>query len=196
MRVLAFSDIHGDWNALSRLLSFDADAFIGVGDATNGDRDEFLQFLRMFSGKRLLYVPGNNELPNWIPLDVSLHERKVGLGGITIGGLGGSPKTPFNTIFEWEEEYAYKALEKLGYVDVLVSHTPPKGTDHALTYSGIDAGSEAIKWYMETYEPRLILTGHIHERGGLIKKYGNTVVANPYKRGVIVRLPELSIEPI
>jgi len=186
MRFLAFSDIHGDWERLKVLLSTEADLYVSAGDVANGNRDDFILFMRLCGRKPVLAVPGNNELPEWIPNYMNLHGEKKNVQGIVFGGIGGSPRTPFNTIFEWEEDYAYEVLERVGYVDVLVSHAPPKGTRLALTYSGIDAGSEAVRWYIEEYVPRIVVVGHIHEREGMVERIGGTLLVNPGKKGAIV----------
>ena len=199
MRFLAFSDIHGDWSRLKTLLTTKVDLYVSAGDIANGRRDEFILFMRECGQRTCLAVPGNNERPEWIPNYMNLHGEKKVVMGVTFGGLGGSPKTPFNTVFEWEEEYAYGVLERLGYVDVLVSHAPPKGTTLSLTKTGIDAGSEAVRWYIEEYVPLLVIVGHIHEREGVKEKIGGSLVYNPGKRGAIVDYRgsgEFRIEPL
>ena len=115
-----------------------------------------------------------------------------------IGGIGGSPITPFGTVFEWEEEYAYEVLENLGYVDLFLSHTPPKGTRLALTRTGIDAGSEAVAWYIETFAPAVALVGHIHERAHRKEKIGGTLIYNPGKGSIVSLNPsgEISIHEL
>ena len=194
MRFLAFADLHGDFRRLEVLLNTSADAYVNAGDVTHGSREEFIQFMRICGRRTCLSVPGNNELPDWIPNYMNLHGERKTVLGITFGGLGGSPPTPFNTIFEWDEDYAYEILEKIGYVDVLVSHAPPKGTTLAFTYSGTDAGSEAVRWYIEEYVPRIAIVGHIHEREGYKETMGGTIVVNPGRRGLIVEI-EPSGEP-
>ncbi len=188
MRFLTFSDIHGDFTAVKKLLATDVDLYVSVGDISRGDRDSFIEFMRLCGQKRVFAVPGNNDRPEWIPNYMNLHGEKKTFMGVTFGGLGGSPRTPFNTIFEWEEDYAYEVLEKIGYVDVLVSHAPPSGTVLSLTYSGKEAGSEAVRWYIEEYVPSVAVVGHIHERGGKTEKLGGTTVINPGKSGAIIEI--------
>jgi Icc-related predicted phosphoesterase len=188
MRFLAFSDIHGDLNRVRTLLSTDVDLFLCAGDVANGSRDLFIEFSRIVGRKHLLMVPGNNERPEWIPNYMNLHGERKQFMGIVFGGLGGSPPTPFNTVFEWEEDYAYEVLERIGYVDVFLSHTPPKGTKLSYTYSGLDVGSEAVRWYIEEYVPRIAVVGHVHEREGMTDKVLSTPLVNPGKKGVIVEV--------
>jgi len=185
VRLLAFGDLHGDLEWAKTLLSSSVDVYICVGDVGNGDRETVIKFLRLVGNNRLFMVPGNNELPQWIPNYFSVHGEKKKIMGVTIGGIGGSPLTPFRTIFEWDEEYAYDILEGLGYVDIFVSHAPPKGTRLALTKTGVDAGSEAVLWYIENYAPPLALVGHIHERSHLKERIGGTLVYNPGRGSII-----------
>ncbi len=186
MKFLAFSDLHGDLRRAEVLLQTEADLYVAVGDIVNASRDDLIAFFRVVGRRPFFMIPGNNELPEWIPNYFNLHGERKTFMGITFGGLGGSPTTPFGTIFEWEEDYAYEVLEKLGYVDVLVSHTPPRGTQLAFTRTGTDAGSEAVLWYIEEYVPRVAVVGHIHEREGLTERIGGTIVFNPGRRGAIV----------
>ena len=190
MRFLAFSDIHGDWKRVKILLSTDVDLYVCAGDISNDNRDQFIEFLRIIRGKELYMVPGNRDRPEWIPNYMNIHGEKKTYMGITFGGLGGSPITPFETIFEWEEDHAYQILEKIGYVDVFVSHAPPKGTKLSLTFSGKEAGSEAVRWYIEEYVPRIAIVGHIHEREGLSEKVLSTPVINPGKKGAIIEISQ------
>lgn len=61
-------------------------------------------------------------------------------------------------------------------VDVLVTHGPPKGVLDANT-GGIACGSLALLDWIQKYEPRLVVCGHIHEGHG-IAMVGNTLVVN------------------
>ncbi|MDN5358376.1 MAG: uncharacterized protein PWP76_219 [Candidatus Diapherotrites archaeon] len=186
MRILAFSDIHNDWHQLRSLTQEDADIYICAGDLTFGERGLETAADILLPINDLLYiVPGNNERPDHLEefFRHVIHGRVENVKGIRIGGIGGSPRTPFNTLFEWDEDYAYKILERLGKTDIFVSHTPPKGTELARTMSGHDAGSEAVRWYIEEYQPRVAIVGHVHERAGSETWIGETVVVNPGLRG-------------
>ncbi len=183
MIILVFSDVHDDREVVKRLKDEKADLVIFAGDAGS---KEMVDLIAETLGERLLMVPGNNELPDWIPEEVSVHGRVVERNGLRIGGLGGSLKTPFGTIFEWDEDYARSVLSSLGSVDILVSHTPPAGTVLARTRSGEDIGSYAVREYIEENKPSLVITGHVHERGGISIALGKTVIVNPGKRGAIL----------
>ncbi|HIP74091.1 MAG TPA: YfcE family phosphodiesterase [Euryarchaeota archaeon] len=191
MRFLAFSDIHNDWQALRTLTKIEADAYICAGDLTVSGKDidtaiEILQPVK----DRLYIVPGNNELPEQLQKHFpnTVHGRVVEFEGLKIGGIGGSPKTPWDTPFEWDENCAYRLLAELGKVDVFISHAPPKGTKLARTSGGVDAGSEAVRWYIESYQPEFAVVGHVHERAGITINIGKTAVFNPGPKGRMVEI--------
>ncbi len=191
MRAIAFTDIHNDWHALRSLVNEGADLYICAGDLTFSERGlataaEILLPVREF----LFIVPGNNEWPEHLRefFPHVVHGRVEEYNGIRIGGIGGAPRTPWNTLFEWDEEYAFKILEKLGETDVFIAHAPPKETKLARTINGDDVGSEAVRWYIEEHQPRYAVVGHIHERAGVVERIGETVVFNPGVRGKLFEI--------
>jgi hypothetical protein len=86
----------------------------------------------------------------------------VVFNGIRFGGLGGSSPTPFNTVNESPESELWRALERLGNVDVLVSHSPPFGTSLDASGYGGHLGSRAVMRYIKERHPKLVLCGHVH----------------------------------
>ena len=191
MKILAFSDIHNDWHALKTLVQEGVDAYVCAGDITFSEKGmgtavEILQPIKEF----LFIVPGNNEAPEHLQelFPHVVHGKVAEYMGLKIGGIGGAPRTPWNTLFEWDEEYAYQLLEGLGGVDVFVAHAPPRGTGLASTSGGVDAGSEAVRWYVENYRPGYAVVGHIHERAGMVERVGETIVFNPGPRGKILEI--------
>ncbi len=191
MRALAFTDIHNDWHALRILVKEETDIYICAGDLTFAERGiktaaEILLPIR----EEIFIVPGNNERPGTLEefFPHAVHGRVEKIGDLRIGGIGGAPRTPWNTLFEWDEEDAYHLLERLGKTDVFVSHAPPKGTKLALTANGDDAGSEAVRWYIEEYQPRFAVVGHVHERAGVVERIGETLIFNPGLRGKMFQI--------
>jgi hypothetical protein len=109
-------------------------------------------------------VPGNNEGPglSTAGLVQDIDGRVVTFEGLRFGGLGGSSPTPFNTQNEYPESILWERLERLGRVDVLVSHEPPFGTSLDRADNGGHLGSRAVMRYVKSMRPRLLLCGHIH----------------------------------
>jgi Icc-related predicted phosphoesterase len=137
-------------------------------------RDRLLARAREIGENRLLVVLGNHDNPD----PASLHGRTVATSdGLIVGGVGGSlPTGPFP--FQLEEwEYA-SILDKLGRVDILVTHEPPHGTACDIAHGGRHMGSRAVRDYCLRERPRLVLTGHIHESPS-VDRLGRTVLVNP-----------------
>ncbi len=83
-----------------------------------------------------------------------------------------------------ETEKAKKTLNKFGYVDILVSHQPPKSILDKVTakfapkdWKGKHAGSQTILDYIKKKKPDYVFSGHIHESEG-VKRVGKTTVYN------------------
>lgn len=181
VRILHITDVHGSRKGLEIIKRFasHADLIVVTGDVAIDPAS----FRRFYSEAcklgRILYVLGNNEHPSLeAPVGcIKLDGKKLEVAGLTFGGLGGSPITPFNTPNEYKDEDAKPILESLGYVDVLVSHTPPYGTGADLSAVGY-IGSRAVREYMEKYRPKAILSGHVHEASfaGLVE---GVLVVNP-----------------
>jgi len=61
MRLLLFSDIHGDKNALERLMDIDADYYFAAGDLATWGRglDQLAPILQK-RAERMYVIPGNH----------------------------------------------------------------------------------------------------------------------------------------
>jgi len=78
--------------------------------------------------------------------------------------------------------------EPLNYKkSIYLIHTPPYGTKIDCLFSGVHAGSKAIRKFIEEKQPLLTLHGHIHEAPLVtdvyIDKIGQTFVINPGQYG-------------
>ncbi len=186
MRAIVLSDIHGKYDLARRILEKedDYDVIFICGDITDfGSVEEAEEMLFEFSefGK-IYFVPGNCDPPKLAHLiEVgyeSLHGRTVNVGGVKIGGIGGSVITPFNTPFELEESQIRALLRGIGLNGngILVSHCPPKGVLDSVS-GGRRGGSIAIREFIERKQPDYCFCGHIHESKGM-SKLGKTVVVN------------------
>lgn len=185
MLIIQLSDIHRSNIILERLgeLASSADLIVVSGDVTTfGEEEYFRRFMDQLSDlkAKVLYVPGNNDLADFdLPEGIiNIDSKKIQIGGYMFGGLGGSPPTPFNTPNEIPEEVLKERLESLGRVDVLVSHTPPIDTAADRLNSGGHAGSTAVREYVLSMKPRLVLCGHVHEAIAKIR-LGESLVINP-----------------
>jgi Icc-related predicted phosphoesterase len=186
MKLLALSDLHGDYSHIEALRkkAGDFDAVLIAGDITNFGPDErALELLEMFR-EPVLAIPGNCDNPSLLKvLDgnaVNLHNSFHTIGELTFIGLGGSNPTPFNTPFELSEkrigEYIGTLLSKLNRPGkiILLSHAPPRNTTDKVPRGNV--GSDALARFLGRFD--LIVCGHIHEARGKVR-VNNTLVVNP-----------------
>jgi Icc-related predicted phosphoesterase len=190
VKVLFFTDVHSNEQALDWVAKRgkDYEAIVVGGDLARGGSQEFVsRFLHgaLAAGRPVYYVQGNADAPETpLPEEViPLHGLKSRLGRFSVGGLGGSSPTPFRTPFELTDEEARSVLDKLGRVEILVSHCPPKGTKCDKTPSG-HVGSAPVREYVQRQKPVLVLSGHAHESRAVDNLSGTTVVnAGPLMEG-------------
>ncbi|KUJ76389.1 serine/threonine protein phosphatase [Ruegeria marisrubri] len=187
MKVLAFSDLHMARARAADLVqaSSEADLVIGAGDYCNM-RQGLPEAMSMLSGisAPLVLVPGNaesaEELAAAVPEGVHvLHGSGMTVDGVRLFGLGyGVPVTPFG---DWScdmtEAEATEMLDRCDRADILIVHSPPKGTGD-VTSQGVSVGSIAVRDAIERIQPKLAFCGHIHDSWGFRGAIGKTAVAN------------------
>lgn len=189
MRLLHLSDIHGRLSVVRRivrsLLSEDFDLVVVSGDVTDyGHYEEALTILESLTELApVVFVHGNCDFDDVLEISrdnvICAHRRKLSVKGLVIAGVGGSTITPFATPSEYPEEVLSRWLDAIEPpVHVLLTHVPPKGTPLAVTMTGIDAGSEAVRRAVERLQPAVCCCGHIHEARGTAR-LGATVIVNP-----------------
>lgn len=112
------------------------------------------------------------------------------MGGWTIGGLGYSNVTPFNTPGEFTEaEFterlgAFSGIERLA----MVCHCPPKDSLLDRAGEGLHFGSPAVRAFIEREQPAYFFCGHIHEAAGVKQTMGRTFGMNVGKAGYLLDL--------
>jgi len=182
MRIIAFSDVHGSYGRLEKILrkELPCDAVIVAGDlTTHGTIDEASSIIHRLQtfGKPVLAVAGNMDLPVFDSayelMGVNINAKGIVVGDMGFFGVAGSPFTPMNTPYEISEtEIARRA--NMGWQDVeavrwkiFVPHAPPKGTDLDKVLIGKHVGSLAVREFVELHQPDVLVCGHIHESRGL-----------------------------
>jgi uncharacterized protein len=201
MKVLIFSDIHGDSRALERIVEQPADIYIAAGDLSTFRRnlDRCGEILKSL-GERLWVLPGNHETHD----DTSALCEKLGFvdfhrqvrsldgaSGITQwAGLGYSNITPFNTPGEYSEEEISKALAAFEGIKplYLVVHFPPQGTALDEFAPGKHAGSPTLRAWVDRHQPVYLFCGHIHEAAGKSESLGSTQCFNVGKQGYTLEI--------
>jgi uncharacterized protein len=201
MKIVVFSDIHGDLKALERVMVQPADLYICAGDlATFGRGLDRCGAVLKPLGERLWVLPGNHETHD----DIREFARRFGFidfhrqvraiesvkGPTQWAGLGYSNITPFNTPGEYSEEEIAKALAAFDGIQrlYLVVHFPPWNTKLDEYAPGKHAGSPALREWVEREQPAYLFCGHIHETAGLSASLGATQCFNVGKQGHAIEI--------
>lgn len=188
MDILVLSDIHGDVENLltyfDKIKELKFDVIVCPGDLTDintpkGFSQEDIAKLIISELKTLkkpvLTVPGNMDTKEIIEFleneNVSIHGRGKIISGYGFYGFGGA-KTPFQTNIEPSEEElrvglksAWNGVKDIKY-RIQVTHNPPNGTRLDIIQSGLHVGSNVIREFIESYEPIVAISAHIHESRG------------------------------
>jgi uncharacterized protein len=201
VKILIFSDIHGDLRALEKIAAQPADIYIAAGDLSTFGRSldrcgEVLQPL----GERVWVLPGNHETheetlafcKRFGFFDFHRQVRALpSASGVTQwAGLGYSNITPFNTPGEYTEDQIAKALAAFeGFQPLyLVVHFPPQGTKLDEFAPGKHAGSPTLRAWVERVQPVYLFCGHIHEAAGRSDRIGATQCFNVGKQGYALEI--------
>jgi hypothetical protein len=192
VKLLVFSDIHGDLGALERLMEIEADYYFAAGDLTSWARglDRCGEILKQHA-ERMYVLPGNHESAEATARMcekfglIHFHGQSFEAGGYYIAGMGYSSPTPFNTPGEYSEKEMALRLEKFAGLKplVLVCHCPPLGTPLDRVREGVHAGSRAVKEFIDRHQPAIFFSGHIHEAAGTVVRMGATRCFSPGPKG-------------
>jgi len=203
MKILAFTDVHGDPKYLNKILERikkeDPDVVVCSGDISN-----FSYGLRTILKKfdlniPFLIIPGNHETPEEIYVYSKefksikdIHLKHFILGSFFFVGCGGGGFTEHHAEFEQSEKKFSELINKLKVQDhkykvILVTHQPPYKTKLDKIY-GEYSGSKSIRKFIEKNQPAYCICGHIHENENKSDKIGETIIINPGPDGQIIEL--------
>jgi uncharacterized protein len=201
MKILIFSDIHGDLRALEKIVAQPADLHIAAGDLATFGRglDECGEILKPL-GSRLWVLPGNHETHEdtralcerfgFIDFHRQVRSLESAQGNSYWAGLGYSNITPFGTPGEYSEEEIAAALRSFNDLKslYLVAHCPPHNSRLDEFSPGKHAGSTALREWVDRIKPVYLFCGHIHETAGLSDRLGSTQCINVGKRGYAIEI--------
>jgi Icc-related predicted phosphoesterase len=201
MKVLIFSDIHGDIRSLEKLVAQPADVYISAGDLSTFGKglDRCGEVLKSL-GEKVWVLPGNHESHDESRAFcerfgfVDFHRQARALtsdrGTTQWAGLGYSNITPFNTPGEYSEEEIAKALAPFDNLKplYLVVHFPPLGTRLDEFAAGKHAGSPTLREWVDRVQPIYLFCGHIHECSGHLDQIGATQAFNVGKSGCTIEV--------
>lgn len=197
MKLLIFSDIHADEEALERLMAIEADFYFAAGDLVNWAQglDRIGVILRKRASK-MYVMPGNHESAEDIRQlckDFKLHEfheQTLDINGYQVAGLGYSNPTPFATPGEYSESELETRLARFAGLKplVLICHCPPRETPLDEAAGGAHFGSTAVRDFLVKEQPEYFFCGHIHEAAGVETTIGKTRAWNVGPRGHLLEL--------
>lgn len=201
MKVLIFSDIHGDSRALERIVQEPADIYIAAGDLSTFRRnlDRCGEILKPL-GEKLWVLPGNHETHDdtralcekfgFVDFHRQVRALESANGATQWAGLGYSNITPFNTPGEYSEEEISRALAAFEKIQplYLVVHFPPQGTALDEFEPGKHAGSPTLRAWVDRVQPLYLFCGHIHEAAGKSDRLGTTQCFNVGKQGYTLEI--------
>jgi Icc-related predicted phosphoesterase len=201
VRLLIFSDIHGDLKTLERHMETEADYYFAAGDMVNWGRglDAVGEVLKR-RGKQVYMIPGNHERPEQVAQLCEkyglnyFHGEKLEIDGYQVVGLGCSSPTPFDTPGEYsEEELARQASAFHGLKPMIaIFHCPPFRTRLDRIANLRHAGSTSVRDFLLQEQPRYFFCGHIHEAAGVAEKLGETSAMNVGKKGYLLEPEKLT----
>ncbi len=193
MNILAFSDPHADAAAVREVARLansadqHIDAVVGAGDFADRGKgtSDMLAILDALDCP-LILVSGNHdrldEMREFVgsrPRMHLLHGNTVTLSGVVFVGIGSAiARAEPSPNSEWlHEDQAEHMLASQARADVVVSHTPPRGTVD-LHPDGSSGGSVAIRNAVRRLQPSLCLCGHVHNAHRMQHRLGSTLVHN------------------
>lgn len=203
MKLLVLSDIHSEHSIIEKfhekVIREKIALIVICGDITHfGNVEDAEKILGEFTKFNLpiIFVPGNCDSKKLADMQeicgaINVHGRSSEVGGLKFLGVGGSPISPLNTLFEMSETEVKQILNaaygngSFGSQFILVSHSPPVNTNVDILWSGAHVGSSAVREFIEEKKPILVLTGHIHESRGKDTINGSLIVnPGPARRGL------------
>jgi hypothetical protein len=192
MRILAFSDIHGGYREVERVLASERsiDVVVIGGDLTTAGtaREARAAITAMLGhGKPVLAVAGNMDPPpveeEFRLLGVSIDACGRAIGSVGFFGVSAAPISVLRTPNEITEEEILSRAEQ-GWKDVagcrrkvFVPHAPPVRTALDRLRDGRHVGSTSVREFIERRGPELVVCGHIHEARGT-DRIGATLIVN------------------
>ena len=202
MKLLLFSDLHGDMKQLRKLImqAKNADAVLCAGDMSVFEQDlkEILEKFREFQVP-VFVIPGNHEdeesisvLCEDIPNVHDVHMAAVGMKNLIVIGHGGGGFSHTSPEFQAVSSIlaAQVRKHKKRYADahcVLMTHQPPYKTRPDTIFDE-HTGNKDYRKFIMRYQPDIALCGHIHETAGTESILKKTRVINPGPAGVFVDL--------
>ncbi|NQU79794.1 metallophosphoesterase [Candidatus Woesearchaeota archaeon] len=196
MKLLAFVDLHGSLAILGKIVRLakkeKVNYIVCAGDITIfGDSMKKLILKLDEAGIPVLMIHGNHEDQDLLSAlckktkNVKFAHKQIiqheGYAFFCYGGGGFSSKD--KGFEKWSKESMKQIGE--GIKIVLLTHAPPYGTKLDLIIDQ-PAGSKSIRQFIKLVQPKLAISGHLHENSGMTDKIDKTKLINPGPWGIIL----------
>ena len=198
MKILAVADEEcaalWDYYTPGRLSEYDL--ILGCGDL----KASYLTFLATMSRAQVLYVHGNHDegyLSSPPEGCECIDDQLVVYNGVRILGLGGCLRYHPGPYQYTEQEMGRRirrlrfALARSGGVDVVITHSPPRGLGDL--EDPAHRGFSSLVELLDRYQPQYLLHGHVHLRYNhklpREREYGQSRIINVSERYVL-ELPD------
>jgi Icc-related predicted phosphoesterase len=185
MKLLAVADLHGSQYRLNLVLdnvkTYTPDLVVVCGDITQfGPGELATSFLNQLPVKTLA-IPGNIDtfdVEQGIQASsaTDIHLKLVVINGVTFMGIGREMPSRLADIAIADGTTQKHLRDLLLPSSVLITHVPPYKIQDKM-FLGSHGGSKELRSLVDTYKPRLVLCGHIHEDPGVTVS-GTTTVVN------------------
>jgi Icc-related predicted phosphoesterase len=113
---------------------------------------------------------GNVDIPELVralvPSGVTFVDGEtVRVGSMIFGVVGGGVRTPLNVPGEVSDEEFDAKLQRIGAVDVVFTHMPPRIPWYCydVVAKKFEPGSVGLIAYVQEHQPRYALFGHVHQ---------------------------------
>jgi Icc-related predicted phosphoesterase len=89
----------------------------------------------------------------------------ISLGGMRFGFVGGGVRTPLGVPGEVSDADYDAKFQRVGAVDVICTHMPPRipWYTYDVVAAKFEPGSVGLIGYVQEYQPRYALFGHVHQ---------------------------------
>ncbi len=198
MKLLTFTDVHCNKKALQEIknkcLNNKPDLLVCCGDLSIFDSclDQAGKMIDSL-GIKTLMIPGNHETPTDIAKlsekyknIINLHQSSFELDNYIFFGYGTGGFSFKDEKFERIAKQFAKNLDRMKKF-IFVVHAPVYNTTLD-EISGEHFGCNSFRKFVEETEPKLVLCGHFHENEKKRDKIKNSLILNPGKFGMIIKI--------
>ena len=197
MKLLAFVDLHSDFNYLNKLIEKAKEKKPDFLVCAGGISDFGVNIEKMFKELEkldipMLIVPGNhesdagiNKLCKEYKFAININNGCYEINEYCFFGYGEGGFSAEDSYFEKIAEKFKESIKENKKI-ILVSHAPVYGKKVDYVSQLGHRGNKSLRRFVIEVKPKLVICGHLHETATAIDKIGQTVIINPGKIGKIV----------